>query len=90
VNEIYTTERIRELFTDGGFWSSDDFDRWLEQHDAEVAKATEGRIIKLLEDERRKCEQAGLFANGLELREQLQTLFIGLESAIKLIKGENK
>ena len=48
------------------------------------------RIIKLLEDERRKCEQAGLFANGLELREQLQTLFIGLESAIELIKGENK
>jgi hypothetical protein len=46
------------------------------------------RIIKLLEDERRKCEQAGLFANGLELREQLQTLFIGLESAIKLIKGD--
>lgn len=46
------------------------------------------RIIKLLEDERRKCEQAGLFANGLDLREQLQTLFIGLESAIELIKGE--
>ena len=26
------------------------FDRWLGQHDAEVAKATEERIIKLLED----------------------------------------
>ena len=57
----------------------------------EVGKLEERyRIIKLLEDERRKCEQAGLFANGLELREQLQTLFIGLESAIELIKGETE
>jgi len=48
MNEIATTERIRELFTDGGFWNSDVFDEWLEQHDAEVAKATEERIIKLL------------------------------------------
>lgn len=28
-----------------------EFDRWLEQHDAKVAKATEERIIKLLKKE---------------------------------------
>ena len=50
MSEVKTTKEIRELFTDGGFFSSKEFDRWLEQHDAEVAKATEERIIKLLED----------------------------------------
>lgn len=34
---------------------SDEFDRWLEQHDAEVAKATEERIIKLLQAQRVLC-----------------------------------
>lgn len=52
-------------------------------------KTEQERIVELLEAERRKCEQAGLFANGLELREQLQTVFIGLEAAIALIKGED-
>ena len=36
MSEIYTTERIRELFTDGGFWPGDDFDRWLKQIKAEA------------------------------------------------------
>jgi len=48
------------------------------------------RIIKLLEDESRQCEKAGLWANGSELRGQLQELHLGLNAAIALIKGENK
>ncbi len=48
------------------------------------------RILQLLEDEKRKCEQAGLFANGYQLREELQTAFIGLEMAIMVIKEEQK
>ena len=48
------------------------------------------RIIKLLEGESRSCEQAGLWANGLELRNQLQQLHLGLNAAIALIKGEQK
>ena len=51
MSEVKTTKEIRELFTDGGFFSSKEFDRWLEQHDAEVVKATEERIIKLLEEQ---------------------------------------
>ena len=52
MNEIKTTEEMRELFTDGGFWSSDVFDAWLAQHNAEIIKATEKRIIKLLESKK--------------------------------------
>ena len=51
MSEVKTTKEIRELFTDGGFFSSKEFDRWLEQHDAEVAKATEERIRKVLQAE---------------------------------------
>lgn len=47
------------------------------------------QIIKLLEDESRNCEKAGLWANGPELRGQLQELYLGLNAAIALIKGEN-
>ena len=60
---IPTTAEVRENYTldiihtaDGkvvGFETSPEnlaeFDRWLEQHDKEVAQATEARIIKLLE-----------------------------------------
>lgn len=45
------------------------------------------RIIASLEAERRQCEKAGLFVNDPELRKELQTLFIGLEAAIKIING---
>lgn len=48
------------------------------------------RIIELLENESRNCERAGLWANGQELREQLQELHLGLTAAIALIKAENK
>lgn len=48
------------------------------------------RIIKLLEEESRNCEKAGLWANGPELREQLQQAHLGLNAAIALIKGEQK
>jgi uncharacterized protein YueI len=67
---------------DKGFEYGDEQGRYLGAVDEQE------RIIKLLEEEQRKCEQAGLFANGVELREQLQTLFIGLDSALTLIKGE--
>jgi hypothetical protein len=48
------------------------------------------RITNLLESERRKCEQAGLFANDPNLRSDLQTMFVGLSMALDLIKGEQK
>ncbi len=48
------------------------------------------RILELLEAEKRKCEQAGLFANDPSLRHELQTMFIGLQLAIDVIKGEQK
>lgn len=47
------------------------------------------RIIDLLEQNSRECERAGLWANGPELRGQLQELHVGLNAAIALIKGEN-
>ena len=50
-----------------------EFDRWLEQHDAEVAKATEERIIKLIETQ----EVEGWFDRGLK------------QHFIALIKAEN-
>jgi hypothetical protein len=53
-------------------------------------RAERERIIKLLEDESRQCEKAGLWANGTELRGQLQELHLGLNAAIALIKGENE
>lgn len=53
---IPTTENIRDAYAtenQGYQWDWNDcisqFDRWIAQHDAEVAKATENRIIKLLE-----------------------------------------
>ncbi len=67
-----------------------EFDRWLAQHDAEITAKAGKRIIKLLENESRNCEKAGLWANGPELRGQLQELHLGLNAAIALIKGENK
>ena len=48
------------------------------------------RIVGLLQEQARECEKAGLWANGLDLRNQLQELHLGLNAAIALIKGENK
>jgi len=51
-----------------------EFDRWLDQHDAIIAKATEERIIKLLETD------SGQRIMCLDCSEEL----------ITLIKGENE
>lgn len=59
---IPTTEEVRQGFADNSFTfmshegvtiqvATKWFDHWLEQHDAEVAKVTEQRIIKLLRTE---------------------------------------
>ena len=81
-----TTEDVRERFTD---WydgpkappldeSRAEFDRWLAQHDAEVAKATEERIIKLLkETDLLRTIEGGSVVNYAE-------------DAIALIKGEQE
>ena len=53
-------------------------------------KTERQRIVELLEEESRNCEKAGLWANGPELRQQLQDLHFGLTAAIALIKGEQK
>ena len=51
-----------------------EFDRWLEQHDAEIAKVTEERIIKLLE--------------GLVAERKGTTPSYALLEAMALIKGD--
>ena len=56
------------------------FDRWLGQHDAEVAKATEERIIKLLEENAHTEE---LLSVGFYEPEPI----IYLSTAIALIKN---
>lgn len=58
-----------------------EFFRFLDQRDAEVAKAERERIIKLLEAEIQRVSTPMLVE-----REYLD----GLEEAISLIKGENK
>jgi hypothetical protein len=84
MSEIATTARIRELFTDGGFWNSDVFDEWLEKHDAEVAKATEAHIIKLLED-------PATMSNWWAMPDKSLGLYGNLKNyVIELIKGETK
>lgn len=84
-----TTEVIRYEFVNNvpGFTASLVFDRWLAQHDAEVAKATEERIIKLLEEH---AEGDLLFAQDLKTPSQdvAYTMFKG--DIIELIKGEQK
>jgi hypothetical protein len=58
---IPTTEEVRQGFADNSFTfmshegvtiqvATKWFDHWLEQHDAEVAKVTEQRIIRLLQE----------------------------------------
>lgn len=60
--------------------ASDKFYAWLDERDAKVAKATEERIIKVLED-----RIISMSAHHSRLDEQE-----GLIRAIALIKGENK
>ena len=87
-----TTEMLREdfvnLLMDTNYRVTEDmanamFDRWLEQHDAEVTKATEEHIIKLLEKEYNDTIE--FF--GIALAKRELDLLIKL---IALIKGENK
>lgn len=56
---------------------------------ADGVSAEQKRIIELLKKESDNCAQAGLWANGSELRGQLQQLHLGLTAAIALIKDEN-
>ena len=75
-----TTEEVRNVY-DKNYRG---FDRWLEQHDKEVASATEQRIIMLLEDE---------YADISEPKGSMEfsgSYLSGFDSAIALIKGENK
>jgi hypothetical protein len=57
-----------------------DFNHWLEQHDAEVAKATEERIIKLLHDRFDWLLNQNTFEQTAEAEIWLR--------AIKLVRGE--
>jgi hypothetical protein len=50
----------------------------------------QNQIIQVLEEQVRECEKAGLWANGLDLRSQLQDLHAGLTAAIAFIKEYNK
>lgn len=61
-----------------------EFNRWLAQNNAEVAKATEERIIKLLETE--FCEPE---FNGDSFT-PADNVLVNLGLAIELIKRENK
>ena len=83
----YTTKEIRFCATDGYRGISDDeFDYWLNQHDLEVAKATEERIIKLLEYSYCPLPEKWHLEN-------LQTCFGycgNTEDYIALIKGERQ
>ena len=45
-------------------------------------------IVELLEEQSRQCEKAGLYANGEDLRGQLQELHTGLNAAISFIKEQ--
>lgn len=56
----------------------------------EGEKAERKRILEELEAQGRQCEQAALWANGEDLRAQLQQLYIGLQSAINVINGEKQ
>jgi len=47
---IHSNAVVRAGFGNTSESFAAEFDRWLEQHDADVVKATEERIIKLLEE----------------------------------------
>ncbi len=56
----------------------------------EGADSERKRLIKKIEKHKRELEKAGLFANGPQLRHELQTLYIGLEQALEVIQGEDE
>lgn len=64
-------------------WSAkldpDEFDRWLAEHDAEVARATEERILETLRAEAHRLDSS-----------ETRHYRAGLQRAHKLIKGENE
>lgn len=61
----------------------------IEAMETAAVEAYKANLIERLEAERRQCEKAAIWANGPELREQLQLLWIGIETVIPLIKEEN-
>ncbi len=87
------TENVASYYVEGrlsmhdGFQPAEeeDFYRWLAEHDAEVAKSTEERIIKRLEEEREKhipwCGEVQPCPKCYQT--------IGLETAIALTEREN-
>lgn len=90
---------IRRMFMGENVASSNDrsdaemkeFDRWLVAHDKRVAKKTEQRIIKLLEDKRSEIEKIVTMSD--ELGETSSKWFYQdrireLSDYIALIKGE--
>lgn len=64
------------------------YDLIVDDRDDAIRQQEQERIIELLEAESRNCEKAGLWANGADIRGQLQELHMGLNAAIALIKGE--
>jgi hypothetical protein len=82
-NPVWTTEQVREGFCmdDGHYYDDyeEHFNRWLVQHDAEIARATEERIITLLEDQ-------GLHYMMIDDG----YAYDAMGDVIALIKGENK
>lgn len=84
-----TTQEVKSAYWVGVAVSSIDrleryheFERWLAQHDAEVAKAAEERIIKLLEDT--PATRITWMGDGSSV------YALGKEDYIALIKGEQK
>jgi hypothetical protein len=86
---IPTTEEMRE-YVNAGWKFKGEFDRWLKQNNAEVIKATEQRIIKLLEaakSEELTPEEAWL--KGWRFDEPTGRWWLLQEALIALIKGED-
>lgn len=77
---IHSNAVVRAGFGNTSESFAAEFDRWLEQHDADVVKATEGRIIKLLDD-------LAFQINSVEHNPEEAE---GAYRALALIKEENK
>ncbi len=109
---IWTDKEVRDLFMGVNVARSNDrsdaemkeFDRWLIAHDKRVAKKTEQRIIKLLEDEAMAKSGGLIFSNFIFQREfklpdgsdvvLLNDVFEAmgrqLDWLVELIKGETQ
>ncbi len=83
-----TTEGVRRAYVypspSGAVWDEQDaeveFNLWLKYHDEDVAKETEDRIVKLLEEQ---CVEDS--PTGIKILEETTLHYL-----IELIKGENK